>query len=272
MAKKIAYPVRGDVVESLRLSRAMTLETLAGKVDVHVKTLRRILNGGNAHLATIQSIAKALATTPDSLRADIPREPVAAATRFSLELSIEGEVDDGDKLAFIVQITPKVIAMLAEHGITMSTHTTDLRLTEYSGDEAMRTLVLIYGMLASRKPFWAFAAVMSYKYSLFLKDHKSGVIDITNFSQYGEIIVCDEGISPSDEVTLEVAKIYQAESEAFLRKVHEDIERCLPFITDALNGKERQAGLLHICKQLQRPFLGRIYPRSSTTFGAKPSQ
>jgi hypothetical protein len=105
-------------------------------------------------------------------------------------------------------------------------------------EELKRTIALIYGLLANGSPFWAFVAVKSYKYAAFLTDQKEGRIDLTQFEPYGEIIICGEGKSPPDDVTLKVAEMYQTDPTKFKQNVEEDIKRALPLIDEAMNNNE----------------------------------
>src|SRR4051812_32007216 len=98
-----------------------------------------------------------------------------------------------------------------------------------------RTIALIYGILAHGAPFWAFVAVRNTKYATFLADQKEGKIDLTQFDAYGEIIVCGEGRSPPDDVTLKVAEMYQTDHTKFKQNVEDDIKRITPLLDAALD-------------------------------------
>ncbi len=88
-------------------------------------------------------------------------------------------------------------------------------------EELKRTIALIYGILANGTPFWAFVAVKTLKYQNFVAEQKEGKIDLSQFEPYGEIIVCGEGKSPPDEITLKVAEMYQSDP-AKLKQFVED--------------------------------------------------
>ena len=83
-------------------------------------------------------------------------------------------------------------------------------------DDLKRTIVLIYGILDSGKPFWVFAAVKPSKYQVFNASYKDGTLDIHKFSEFGEIIVCGEGKGPPDDVTLKVAEMYQTDTATLM--------------------------------------------------------
>jgi hypothetical protein len=105
-------------------------------------------------------------------------------------------------------------------------------------DELRRTIALIYGILATGGPFWAFVAVKTNAYALFLADQKEGRIDLTQFEPYGEVIVCGEGKSPPDEVTLKVAEMYQTDPARLKQNVEEDVKRAAPLLDEAASGGE----------------------------------
>ena len=238
MATKRTFPIRPDVVENLRLSSGKSLETVANDAQIHVKTLKRLLGGSEAYLETIQSLAVALNTTTDALRADVEPGVQPRLTQFSLDLSLSGHFQDPSKLGVLVQITPQIIALLAANGIKLTDHKAALSVNEAAGEGLKRTIALIYGLLPNKKPFWAFVAVITNKYAFFLEDQKSGAIDMTNFKPYGEIIICGEGISPPDDIIAKVAQIYQTDYERFKENVRLDIETAVPIITTALATQE----------------------------------
>jgi hypothetical protein len=102
-------------------------------------------------------------------------------------------------------------------------------------EELKRTIALIYGILANGNPFWAFVAVRSNKYAIFVSDQKEGKIDMTNFTPYGEIIICGEGKSPPDDITLKVAEMYQTDPEKLKHNVEEEMKAAQPIIDKALS-------------------------------------
>jgi len=89
-------------------------------------------------------------------------------------------------------------------------------------DDLKRTIVLIYGMLESGAPFWVFAAVRPGKYQAFLAAYKDNTLDIHHFEAYGEIIVCGEGKSPPDDITLKVAEMYQTDSATLMKAMKDE--------------------------------------------------
>lgn len=89
-------------------------------------------------------------------------------------------------------------------------------------DAITRTIVLVYGLLESGKPFWLYAAVKPSKYQAFLAEQKNGTLNLYEFQPYGEIIVSGEGKSPPDEVTLKVAEMYQTDPSLLFQQPDSD--------------------------------------------------
>jgi transcriptional regulator with XRE-family HTH domain len=89
---KARFPVRADELDRLRQARGLSLERLALKADIHVKTLKRILDGQEARLETIQLLANALdLPSCDQLRADMPQKQEPWIT-VKLELGISKKI------------------------------------------------------------------------------------------------------------------------------------------------------------------------------------
>ncbi len=105
-----------------------------------------------------------------------------------------------------------------------------------------RTIALIYGILANGHPFWAFVAVRSSRYQIFMADQKEGKLDLTQFDPYGEIIICGEGRAPPDEITLKVAEMYQTNPTQFMQNVQEDVTKAQPIVDAALAERDKKEG------------------------------
>lgn len=85
-----------------------------------------------------------------------------------------------------------------------------------------RIIVLIYGLLENGGPFWLFAAAKPSRYQPLLTAQKTGALDLYHFESYGEIIVCGEGRSPPDAVTLKVAEMYQTDAATLMQAMKDD--------------------------------------------------
>ena len=86
-------------------------------------------------------------------------------------------------------------------------------------DQLSRIIMLIYGKMDHGGPFWCYVAVKPSKFEAFKASEKSGVIDLYNFDEYGEVIVSAEGKTPPEEITLKVAEIYGADPSTFFQPI-----------------------------------------------------
>ena len=112
-----------------------------------------------------------------------------------------------------------------------------------------RTIALIYGVFADGKPFWAFVAVKTSLYKVFLEDQKHGKIDLGNFEYYGEVIIGNEGKYPPDDIINRVANVYQIDRDRFMKNVREDVVEAVPKVqaflaeSDAESRRKKRAEL-----------------------------
>lgn len=92
-----------------------------------------------------------------------------------------------------------------------------------AADRVARVIVLLYGVLADARPFWLYAAVKPSQYDKFIAGQKDGTLDLTRFSDYGELIISGEGTAPPDDVTVKVAQLYQTDPKSFFQPM--DVEQ-----------------------------------------------
>src|SRR5208337_1223373 len=173
---KSKYPVRGNELDQLRESRGLSLERLAQKAGIHIKSLKRILAGGKSRLQTIDLLAKALGVSCNELRADIPRKDEQELTCFSLDLTIHGTMESIRQLQDVLNVSPAIKALLEQSGIMVSTLNARLQVLNQTG-EVERTIALLYGIMNNGTPFWVFAAVIPSRYSHFISAYSNGVLD-----------------------------------------------------------------------------------------------
>ena len=108
---------------------------------------------------------------------------------------------------------------------------------------------LIYGVFADGKPFWAFVAVKTSLYKVFLEDQKHGKIDLGNFEYYGEVIIGNEGKYPPDDIINRVANVYQIDRDRFMKNVRDDVVEAVPKVqaflaeSDAESRRKKRAEL-----------------------------
>lgn len=234
MAKERTYPIRADVIERLREARGLSVAKLAERAGIDAKTLKRIQNGGNAFLETIQRIAKALNATPDSLRADIEPEGKEALSQFTINISVTGTIRDTGVLAKITQLTPKLIAMLTEQGVSVDEHRSSIELSESVGDEWIRNIGFLFLIFADGKTGWVMTAIKTYLWQSYCDFLKSSDFDLRNLSTYGDALFFGDGNHPSDDFIHELADSLDEDKDTFLKRYQEVLADILPWFEEEL--------------------------------------
>jgi transcriptional regulator with XRE-family HTH domain len=163
------------------------MEELASEAGISLRQLKRILDGTKSYLATIQLLAAALNTSPDSLRADIEVSTSDAKTRFSYNLTVEGAMDAGRQFDPLVQLTPRIIALLTERGIKVSAHVSNLNITEHANDAVYRVLTW-YTLDIEGKTCWWFVAVKPDKLEQLARETQDSGEPFIDFEPYGELL------------------------------------------------------------------------------------
>ena len=207
-----------------------------------------------------------LTATPSLLRADVDPTHEKSKRSWSISFTVAGELDDDRGLATIAQLPSKFDAVAAELGIPVSERHVSLTVGEHARKELGRTLALVYGIMVSGEPYWAFVAIRTTRYREFLEQNKKGAINIQDFDYYGEVIVFNATFGPTDDVIAKVAEMYKTDPVVLLEKVHADNELKRPLLEAELSKSTKPKGLLYACKQLERRFLGQIFPQGVTIY------
>lgn len=105
-------------------------------------------------------------------------------------------------------------------------------------DEYSRVIVLIYGTLEGDKPFWCYVAVKPTRYQHFLEEQREGILNLQEFTPYGEIIIYGEGSIPPEHVTLKVAEVYQTDPKSFFEPVGDPEEEAKKKLAEIEGQKE----------------------------------
>ncbi len=215
-----------EEIERLRKLKGLTATQLASQAGIHIRTLKRILAGHRAYIANIESLATVLGVKYHELvQKDVapPSQSIDQTTEFSMTIKLEGDLHSPGQISRLVTLTPDVIAALANFGITINSQTSQLSVVERSGDDIKRIIVVVTGMLENGKPFWMYVAVKPSQYRRFLQSQSNGTLDLYNFESYGEVIQGgDDGPLPPDNVTRELAALYNVDYETFLDPVEAD--------------------------------------------------
>ena len=196
---------------------------------MHVRSLKRIMNGGKAYIANIHAIATALGVGFDDLlyRDQPPPATVPAqTTEFNLTLTIAGELRSPEQLAHLVTMTPSLVESLAKLGITITVHQSQLSVVDRAGYDIHRIIMMVYGPLDTGGSYWCYVAVKPSRYREFLTHQRQGTLNLYKFEPYGDIIVSGEGATPPDEITRKVAEILHIDYDTFFKPF--DLDKYLP--------------------------------------------
>ena len=214
-----------EQVERLRKIKGWSLEKLATKARINIRTLRRNLAGKPAYWSTIGRLAEALGVTPEKLQLgyddEAQKAPQIAAMPFSLDLQLTGETHTPQQIALIANLTAEVLARLASAGITVRASETTLAVLD-PRDQSARVIYVVYGMLKTGDPFWCCVAVKPSKRHLFLQLQADDKLDLYKFDDFGEIIVSGDGKGPDEEIARQVAVLYGVDFNDWKRPVNID--------------------------------------------------
>jgi hypothetical protein len=79
--------------------------------------------------------------------------------------------------------------------------------------------MLVFGPMQQGGSYWCYVAVKPSQYAQFQQDLKAKKLDLHKFGPYGEIIVSGEGLTPPQEVTSQVIKLYGADPRYVMQNV-----------------------------------------------------
>lgn len=197
-------------IERMRLAKGMSVESLAAKAGIAVKTVKRIISGKPAFLENIASLARALGTTCAALlNTPLTAQRPPNAGTFSVDISLSGVITSPEQSQLLVSLTPKIVAGLQDAGVKVTSATSKLALDSPDPLETTRIICEIFGLLEDGGPCWIIAAVRPSRYAEFLAVQKSGALNVYQFQPYGEIVTSGKGERASREVALEVARLFE---------------------------------------------------------------
>lgn len=213
--------LRSEEVQRLRTAMGISLETLASRADIDIKTLNRKLSGDPAYHRTIRQIADVLGVPSERLIEGY-QPPVQQPTRFELGLQVTGDIGSREQIAGLLAIVNDAVGRISALGVSVATFTAAVTLADLT-----RIIVCLFGWLDDRSPFWVFVAVAPNKYEAFNETHKKGQIDLHKFEPFGEIIVSGRGESPPDDIIAKVAEMYQTDPNGLKRALEQEREQYL---------------------------------------------
>jgi lambda repressor-like predicted transcriptional regulator len=219
MATKRTYPVRVQDLEAARLSQGLSIEKLAIKAGVNVKTLKRMLDGRKSYLPTIAAVAKALGMTSDRLRADIEDKEHPPHTDFSLNITIAGQATTPEQIHALVTMTPSIQRLMDTLGLKMFSLQSNLTVEQHIQDTA-RVFIVIYNIPCELPGFqnflWLFMSVRNHKYEKFINAYNETSLGFSRFDAYGEVIFGGQGFEPPDKLIDALCVIFNTADPAYL--------------------------------------------------------
>jgi transcriptional regulator with XRE-family HTH domain len=203
------------------LEAGLTIEALAEKIEISRRQLQRIFSGKSIpRRSTITAIAKALNTHISNLTSCLPY--ASDITHFSLDLSIQGQLDDPDQFSLVATIISDTVQRLKTAGVDVKGAQSNL--ISYEQDHLVRVLCVAYGVLENGNPFWVCVAVKPSRYLDFRNAQRQNTLDLYSFKEYGEIVVSGEGERPPDEIMRKVAETYKCDPTTMFRPLDIDAE------------------------------------------------
>lgn len=194
MASAIKRTFHLDVehFDLLMQQSGMTLEDLAAKSGIDLRTLRRKRKGEPAFLSTLREIARGLATTTSSLISQCDGQastiPDRHPSRFRARLKLSGKFHSARQKEFLIRLNNQIMSDLAHEGITVTGQSFTIATTPIASAGALR-LVLAVRSVTDNMPSWFLATV---KPSLLSDFCQAEEIDGTNFP-FGEVLIAGWG-------------------------------------------------------------------------------
>jgi transcriptional regulator with XRE-family HTH domain len=224
--KRRFHPINKEEVLRLQRSMGLTVFDLAERAGLDWKTLNKWLNGEveGGLISKVTKLAKALGVSPDRI-IDAPGKALYTTVEaeeshtFEMTIKLKGTLSDPRKAIALTHATENLLNDLSNKEVALSGHESQVAIFTSKDGELKRMIVLIYGLLENGNPFWVFAAVRPDMYPLFKVTQKAGRIDLQNFELFGEIIVSGEGNAPPDDVTIQVAEIYQTDAKTLIAAI-----------------------------------------------------
>jgi transcriptional regulator with XRE-family HTH domain len=202
-----------EEIERLRCAMGISLDSLAAKAHIDIKTLNRKMEGEPAYHRTARKIANVLGVPCEQIQEGSQLRPPQPA-EFKLGLRVHGTINSKEQVGSLLAVVQDTIERLSKIGITVEAHESSLAVTQDN-----RIIVFIFGKAAGDEDFYIFAAVRLDRYEAFLVAQKRNELDMHDFSTYGEVITTGWGKVPTNEVVEEIAKEYKVNEQQIKTKL-----------------------------------------------------
>jgi len=213
-----SLPCRPDVIERLRVLKGFSLEKLAARADIHMRTLERALKGKKILLDNIRNLATALNTSCESIIQGAPpsSDQTPIRTPFSLEMAVTGELASATDTVELSRMTPAVVQSLESAGITIRGHITKVELDNKPLQLDKRSITRFRVRTRLDHVCWIVVAVRQSRQAavMALDDLHSTLLDglegitLSELSTLGEHVASGRGLDPSEFVWSQINSRY----------------------------------------------------------------
>lgn len=210
-------------IERARQTRGWSLETLAEKADLNIRTVKRMLAGRPAYFQSIAALASALGVSTTRLvngigspNADSQYRPV----RYTTSLSLEGLVANGQGIP-LIDLPRRVVDILQREGISVMVANSSTAV-----DDSTRIIVTLLG-LVDEGPAWLYVAVKPSQYRAFEIARDQNRVNFQDFERFGEVIVSGLGATPPPDVAAKVQQMYALTLDEDPAEVRAKIDRVI---------------------------------------------
>lgn len=204
---------RADEIDRLRQARGLSLEALASKAGVNLRTLQRWLAGQEAFIANVDAVAAALKVQPEEIIDRITQDSSSGCpdntSRFTLGMTFEGSLTSLGQAKQIAEVSRSAVAELQRLGITVDRAEASILITQ-NDCETTRIISVVYGLLTDEAPCWIYVAVRPSMYNAFEEACKQKSDIMRKFAPFGEIIVSGHGTEPPSCITRRVGELYSS--------------------------------------------------------------
>lgn len=217
--KKRTYRLSVQKLDQLLCEKGITLEDLAAKCGIDLRTLQRKRQGQPAFPDTIHCIADALGRTFSEL-VDEPTDalPVAQDKKpscFQLHLTLSGAFHSIQQKDYLIKLNSRVISLLEKEGIRITEQAFNAATSHIAGSGSFR-LVLAVRAVTDGRPSWFLATVRP---SMLPALEKAEVIDVREFP-FGEVIQSGWGQEIPDSAINQVVVLLDCKPWQILETGH----------------------------------------------------
>ena len=209
-SRKQPYHLNVTRLDQLLRDKGMTLEVLARKTGLDLRTIQRKCQGRPAKPSTVHAIAAALGTTFRDLVHDPGDRPSTVSqerpARFRIRLRLSGSFQSNQQKDYLLRLNEKIASALDREGITLRGQAFTVATSHFAGSGAFRLLIAIPAVTDGR-PSWLLAAVKPTMLGALCKAEE---IDTGDF-RFGEVIETGWGRAIPKSAMMRAADLFQCD-------------------------------------------------------------